>query len=108
MKKSLVIGALTAIVSLSLVGCAPKQIKDSVTIEAGKEYYFNTEDFFSSANGIRFNTVDVDTSRVGEYEVTATYKKKEYSIKVDVVDTTAPEFELVEDSIVTNDGFFRC
>lgn len=103
MKKSLVIGALTAIVSLSLVGCAPKQIKDSVTIEAGKEYYFNTEDFFSSADGIRFNTVDVDTSRVGEYEVTATYKNKEYSIKVDVVDTTAPEFELVEDSIVTND-----
>ena len=36
MKKSLVIGALTAIVSLSLVGCAPKQIKDSVTVEAGE------------------------------------------------------------------------
>lgn len=103
MKKSLVIGALTAIVSLSLVGCAPKQIKDSVTIEAGKEYYFNTEDFFSSADGIRFNTVDVDTSRVGEYEVTATYKNKEYNITVKVEDTTAPEFELVQDSIVTND-----
>ena len=103
MKKSLVIGALTAIVSLSLVGCAPKQIKDSVTIEAGKEYYFNTEDFFSSADGIRFNTVDVDTSKVGEYEVTATYKNKDYSITVSVKDTTAPEFELVQDSIVTND-----
>ena len=103
MKKSLVIGALTAIVSLSLVGCAPKQIKDSVTIEAGKEYYFNTEDFFSSADGIRFNTVDVDTSRVGEYDVTATYKNKEYNITVKVEDTTAPEFELVQDSIVTND-----
>lgn len=103
MKKSLVIGALTAIVSLSLVGCAPKQIKDSVTIEAGKEYYFNTEDFFSSADGIRFNTVDVDTSKVGEYEVTATYKNKEYNITVKVEDTTAPEFELAQDNIVTND-----
>lgn len=103
MKKRLVIGMLTAIVSLSLVGCAPKQIKDSVTIEAGKEYYFNTKDFFSSADGIRFNTVDVDTSRVGEYEVTATYKNKEYNITVKVEDTTAPEFELAQDSIVTND-----
>lgn len=103
MKKRLVIGMLTAIVSLSLVGCAPKQIKDSVTIEAGEELILEAEDFFDSTDGITFDTTDVDTSKVGEYEVTATYKNKDYSIKVSVKDTTAPEFELVQDSIVTND-----
>ena len=103
MKKRLVIGMLTAIMSLSLVGCAPKQIKDSVTIEAGEELSLEAEDFFDSTDGITFDTTDVDTSKVGEYEVTATYKNKEYSIMVSVKDTTAPEFELVQDSIVTND-----
>ena len=103
MKKRLVIGMLTAIMSLSLVGCAPKQINDSVTVEAGEALSLNAEDFFSSADGITFDTTDVDTSKIGEYEVTATYKNKEYSITVSVEDTTAPEFELVEDSIVTND-----
>ena len=103
MKKRLVIGMLTAIVSLSLVGCASKQIKDSVTIEAGEELSLEAEDFFDSTDGITFDTTDVDTSKVGEYEVTATYKNKEYSITVSVKDTTAPEFELVQDSIVTND-----
>ena len=103
MKKRLVIGMLTAIVSLSLVGCAPKQIKDSVTVEAGEELSLEAEDFFDSTDGVTFDTTDVDTSKVGEYEVTATYKNKEYSITVSVKDTTAPEFELVQDSIVTND-----
>lgn len=103
MKKRLVIGMLTAIMSLSLVGCAPKQINDSVTVEAGEALSLKAEDFFSSADGITFDTTDVDTSKVGEYEVTATYKNKEYSITVSVKDTTAPEFELVQDSIVTND-----
>lgn len=103
MKKRLVIGMLTAIVSLSLVGCAPKQINDSVTVEAGEALSLKAEDYFSSADGITFDTTDVDTSKVGEYEVTATYKNKDYSIKVSVKDTTAPEFELVQDSIVTND-----
>ena len=77
MKKRLVIGMLTAIVSLSLVGCAPKQIKDSVTVEAGEELSLEAEDFFDSTDGITFDTTDVDTSKVGEYEVTATYKNKE-------------------------------
>ena len=103
MKKRLVIGMLTAIMSLSLVGCAPKQIKDSVTVEAGEELSLEAEDFFDSTDGITFDTTDVDTSKVGEYEVTATYKNKDYSITVSVEDTTAPEFELVQDSIVTND-----
>lgn len=103
MKKRLVIGALTAIMSLSLVGCAPKQIKDSVTVEAGEELSLEAKDFFDSTDGVTFNTTNVNTSKVGEYEVTATYKNKEYSITVSVEDTTAPEFELVEDSIVTND-----
>ena len=103
MKKSLVIGALTAIVSLSLVGCAPKQINDSVTIEAGGELSLEAEDFFDSTDGITFDTTDVDTSKVGEYEVTVTYKKETYTITIKVEDTTAPEFELVQDSIVTND-----
>lgn len=103
MKKSLVIGILTVIMSLSLVGCVPKQIKDSITVEAGEELSLEAEDFFSSADGVTFDTTDVDTSKVGEYEVTATYKNNDYSITVRVEDTTAPEFELVEDSIVTND-----
>lgn len=103
MKKRLVIGMLTAIMSLSLVGCAPKQIKDSVTIEAGEELSLEAEDFFDSTDGVTFDTTDVDTSKVGEYEVTATYKKESYTITVKVEDTTAPEFELTQDSVVTND-----
>ncbi len=103
MKKNLV-AVMLGMISLVLVGCgAPKQIKDSVTIEAGEELSLEAEDFFDSTDGITFDTTNVNTSKVGEYEVTAIYKNKEYNIKVDVVDTTAPEFELVQDSIVTND-----
>ena len=103
MKKNLV-AVMLGMISLVLVGCgAPKQINDSVTIEAGDELVLEASDFFESEDGIEFDDSAVDTSKVGEYEVTATYKNKEFNIKVDVVDTTAPEFELVQDSIVTND-----
>ncbi|MDD6631661.1 MAG: Ig-like domain-containing protein [Agathobacter sp.] len=52
---------------------------------------------------LQTDTSSVDTSKVGEYEVTASYKKETYTITVKVEDTTAPEFELAQDSIVTND-----
>lgn len=103
MKKNLVAVMLGAI-SLVLVGCgAPKQINDSVTIEAGDELVLKASDFFESEDGIEFDDSAVDTSKVGEYEVTATYKKESYTITVKVEDTTAPEFELAQDSVVTND-----
>lgn len=103
MKKNLV-AVMLGMISLVLVGCgAPKQINDSVTIEAGDELVLEASDFFESEDGIEFDDSAVDTSKVGEYEVTATYKNKEFNIKVDVVDTTAPEFELTQDSVVTND-----
>lgn len=103
MKKNLV-AVMLGMISLVLVGCgAPKQINDSVTIEAGEELSLEAEDFFDSTDGVTFDTTDVDTSKVGEYEVTATYKKESYTITVKVEDTTAPEFELAQDSVVTND-----
>lgn len=52
---------------------------------------------------LQTDTSSVDTSKVGAYEVTASYKKETYTITVKVEDTTAPEFELAQDSIVTND-----
>ena len=51
MKKSLVAISLGLIMSLSLVACgAPKQIKNSITVEAGEKLSLAAEYFFDSAD----------------------------------------------------------
>ena len=125
MKKRLVIGMLTAIVSLSLVGCAPKQIKDSVSIAAGEALRIDAEDYYESAAPERYDTTqevlistvehvskttaelkfDEEPKEDGDYTasvvVTDEYgNSAEKSIGV-AVDTTAPVINGVKDETVS-------
>jgi len=83
------------------------QIKDSVNVEASQELVLNVKDFFDvndeTAAQITFDTSKVDVDTVGEYEATAKYKNKTYTIKVNVVDTTAPKVMMDSRYVFTND-----
>lgn len=84
-----------------------KQTKNSLEHEAGQELVFDAQDYFDvdeeSAAEIAFDVSKVDVNTVGEYQVTATYENKAYTIKVNVVDTTAPIVKMSHRYIFTND-----
>lgn len=98
-----VIGLATGIV---VANQSPKLIKDKVTIEAGDEFNPKAEDYFkgNGISNIEFRTSTVDTSKVGEYDLVAGYKRRDYAIAVIVEDTKAPTIKVVsEEPIYTND-----
>lgn len=85
-----------------------KQTKNSLEHEAGQELVFDAKDYFDvdeeTAEAIAFDTSKVNANKVGEYEATATYKNKSYSIQVKVVDTTAPKVDFACRYVFTNDA----
>lgn len=96
---------VSVLVLITFGGCgSTKQIKDSVTVEAGEKLILDASDFFETNNfeDIVFDYSTVNTSKVGEYTVTATDKKDTYTISVTVVDTIAPKFELAKNKVITN------
>lgn len=86
------------------------QIKESIDVELGtvKELSLNAKDFFNVddeiAKKIAFDDSEVDLTKVGEYEVIATYKGRDYTIKVIVKDTKAPSAQMALRYIFTNDA----
>ncbi len=102
---ALVAMLIISIIISNVVGL--NQIKDSVNVEAGQELVLNIKDFFDvndeTAAQITFDTSKVDVDTVGEYEATAKYKNKTYTIKVNVVDTTAPKVMMDSRYVFTND-----
>lgn len=52
---------------------------------------------------ITFDISKVDVNKIGEYDVTAAYKKDTFTIKVTVEDTTAPMVEMKKRYVITND-----
>lgn len=107
-KKILTLLFATMLTGALLTGCGePEQTKKSVTVEAGEELKLNAKDFFNTSDDklkeIKFDTKKVDTSKVGEYKVTATYKKEKYTITVKVKDTKAPEVTMKQQYLFTND-----
>ncbi len=65
----------------------------SLEIEAGKD--FDAKSYLTKVKHIDIKEIDVsgnvDNEKPGEYEVTYSYKKIEKTLKVTVVDTTAPK-----------------
>lgn len=116
--KKMQIGAVVAVVvcfvlliaGMALGGSAKlTQKKTEVTVELGSmtQLSLKAEDFFEiekkDAKKVLIDTSKVDLTKAGEYEATATYKNEKYTIKVKVVDTTAPKVELTDRVVFTND-----
>lgn len=84
-----------------------KQTETELTVEAGDELNVSVEDCFKTSKfnykNISFDTSAVDTKEVGEYDIKAAYKDNEYTIKVKVQDTKAPEVELTERHVYLSD-----
>ena len=84
-----------------------KQTKNSLEHEAGQELTFEAKDYFDvdeeTAKAVAFDVSNVNADVVGEYKAIAKYKSKEYTIKVNVVDTKAPRAEVAARVLFTND-----
>lgn len=108
MKKRIFLALLATASMMAFSGCGLKQTEKKVTIEAGEEFAFQPEDFFSKIpedakpEDFLVDLGELDTTKPGEYEVKVTYDNKEYTIKVNVEDTIAPKVGDVE-TIITND-----
>lgn len=108
MKKKVIAATLAAMMVASLTACgAPKQLSKSVTVELGNEKGINIADILDiskdKVKDAKLNTKKVDFFKTGEYDATITYDKKDYSVKVKIKDTTAPE-AAAKESIVVQPG----
>ena len=104
MKKKSVVALLTAtmVIGMTGAGCGDKQLAlatDKVSVELGSELNTDVAAYISDADIAAETTIDfgaVDVSKLGSYMAVVTYKDQTASLEVDVVDTTAPEAEVVD------------
>lgn len=98
---------LAAMITMALTGCGVKQTNDTITHEAGQELVIDATEHFNvdekKAAKFEFDTSAVDVNKVGTYEVAATYKNKDFTLTVNVVDTTVPMVEFASRCVFTND-----
>ena len=115
MKKKYIIIPVAALATLGvgvgifLANDKVKLIDDNIVIEAGtdiKEFDINKyiDASKSKIEKLTIDTSNVDTSKVGEYEIIITYKKQELKLKVSVTDTTAPIITPTSDSLKAKVG----
>ena len=103
MKKKSVVVVLTVtmVIEMTAVGCGDKQLAlatDRVSVELGYELNTDVAAYVADADIAVETTIDfgaVDVSKLGTYTAVVTYKDQTASLEVDVVDTTAPEAEVV-------------
>ena len=103
MKKKSVVVLLTVtmVTEMTAVGCGDKQLAlatDRVSVELGYELNTDVAAYVADADIAVETTIDfgaVDVSKLGTYTAVVTYKDQTASLEVDVVDTTAPEAEVV-------------
>lgn len=106
---AVILGALllSGVIVLTMHQSSIEQTKTEITLEAGEELQVSAEDFFKTAESnyrrIRLDSSAVDTANVGEYEIKAAFRDKEFVIKVKVVDTKAPEVTLRERHVYMSD-----
>lgn len=50
--------------------------------------------YFGSEKDVKIDTSKVNTKKLGQYDLTYTYKDKNYQIKVNVIDTIPPDFDV--------------
>lgn len=115
MKRKLLTLTLITSLTASLLagcGCARKvsvtQKSDTQTIEVGSDYSFDVNEFFDSKSKITdkdytLDATNVDTTKLGEYEITVNFSGKEYKITVLVKDTVAPALTAKEDYFTFGD-----
>ena len=115
MKKKYIIIPVAALGALG-VGAGVFLINDKVTlkdnnivIEVGsdmKEFDINKyiDASKSKMEKLTIDTSNVDTSKVGEYEIIITYKKQELKLTVSVTDTTAPVISPVTEAFKARVG----
>ena len=103
MKKKSVVVLLTVtmVIEMTAAGCGDKQLAlatDRVSVELGYELNTDVAAYVADADIAVETTIDfgaVDVSKLGTYTAVVTYKDQTASLEVDVVDTTAPEAEVV-------------
>ena len=103
MKKKIVVVLLTVtmVIEMTAAGCGDKQLAlatDRVSVELGYELNTDVAAYVADADIAVETTIDfgaVDVSKLGTYTAVVTYKDQTASLEVDVVDTTAPEAEVV-------------
>ena len=103
MKKKSVVVLLTVtmVIEMTAAGCGDKQLAlatDRVSVELGYELNTDVAAYVADADIAVETTIDfgaVDVSKLGTYTAVVTYKDQRASLEVDVVDTTAPEAEVV-------------
>ena len=103
MKKKSVVVLLTVtmVTEMTAAGCGDKQLAlatDRVSVELGYELNTDVAAYVADADIAVETTIDcgaVDVSKLGTYTAVVTYKDQTASLEVDVVDTTAPEAEVV-------------
>ena len=90
------------VIGMTGAGCGDKQLAlatDKVSVELGSELNTDVAAYISDADIAAETTIDfgaVDVSKLGSYMAVVTYKDQTASIEVDVVDTTAPKAEVVD------------
>lgn len=107
MKKKLVMLILGVSATMLFTGCGVKQTQEAIKWEAGQELTLKAQDFLDisdkKADKVKLDMSDVNVDKVGDYEVVATYGKKEFTVKVEVQDTTAPQVTMKSHIIYTSD-----
>ena len=104
MRKKSMVALLTAtmVIGMTGAGCGDKQLAlatDKVSVELGSEFNTDVSVYVTDAGIAAETTIDfgaVDVSKLGSYMAVVTYKDQTASLEVDVVDTTAPEAEVVD------------
>ncbi|MDU6920874.1 MAG: DUF5011 domain-containing protein [Roseburia hominis] len=104
MRKKSMVALLTAtmVIGMAGAGCGDKQLAlatDKVSVELGAELNTDVSAYVTDADMAAETVIDfgaVDVSKLGSYMAVVTYKDQTASLQVDVVDTTAPEAEVVD------------
>ena len=109
MKKRIISLILSAALFAGLLsGCGIAQTEYETTIEIGTEFVFDASDYFDvskdKAAEFEIDTSSLDINTLGSYSLPVTYKKNEYTLTVNVVDTTSPEITLIADFMITNES----
>lgn len=96
MKRKVITALITALAISSMTACGDaKQVSKSVTVELGKEDGVKATDVLDiskdQAKDAKVDVKKVDFLKEGTYNASVAYKDKDYSFKVKIKDTKAPE-----------------
>ena len=101
---SIVLIGVIAIILFLVMGSSIK-FKSERTIEINSEVDFASfieEVKDGKVEDVKIDSSNVDLGKLGEYTVVYQFKDNEETLKIKVVDTTAPEFDTVAQSVAIN------